>query len=147
MLLVGVLSLYFILKVEFKLLILLLDLLDLALERGHVPLLPVQLDVHLVESLLLLFLNSLHCGVNIGLPFIQLLILFLQVLESVLQRINRVLLTIVYILIVLNDLLEELRVLVEVAELPLPLLKLHLLLVDAPPELLDCLLVVQGSCI
>ena len=140
---VSVLAFNLIFEVEFKRLVLYLDVLDITLKFSHMALLFVQLNVHLIERLFLLFLHSFHrCG-NVIFSFIQLLVLLLEVRESVFERIDRVLLTIIAILVVRNDLFQEFSVLVQVSQLGLLVFQLHLLLVDALSQFFDCLLVFE----
>ena len=65
LLLISVLALDLILEVKFKSLVLHLNILDLTLECSHMALLSVQLGVHLLKSLLLLFLDSFHRCINV----------------------------------------------------------------------------------
>ena len=145
LLLVLVLILNLVLEIELEGLVLPRDVLDLRLQRRHMPLLPIQLFVEVLERLLLLLLDLLHFLCDAHLSLIQLFVLVLQISETVFQSIYCVLLAVVDILAIRNDLLEELRVLVQIAELALPVLQLHLLLVDALLQLLDRLLVVERS--
>ena len=107
MLLVGILTLDFILEVKLERLVLHLDVLDFTLESGHVALLPVQLDVHLVESLSLLLFDLLHACIYRSFPKIQLLVFVFEVGETVFQGKDRVLLAFIDIFVVRNDLLQE----------------------------------------
>ena len=147
LLLILVFVLDFVLKVKLKCLVLPGDILDLRLQSCHVALFPVQLLVELLERLLLLLLNLLHLLCDAHLALVKLLVLIFKVSETVFKRVNCVLLAIIDIFAVRNDLFEELGVLVQISQLPLPCIQLITLLPNALLQSLYLLLMLQSRLI
>ena len=124
MLVVCVLALDLLLEVLLKLMVLLLNVLELLLKLCHFLLLGQKLFCHLGECALLVLLDLLHACIDSILTVVQLLVLALQVDEAASETLNTLAVIFVNVLIVGDNFLQEIRVLAQIAKLALSVFQL-----------------------